>query len=224
MDLYLVDFENVQKDGLKGISKAFPGAQVAVFYSGSSKVMDRIEELKKLYPECSIELFYHHKIHKNYADFQICTYLGYFIEHYKKDLGRICIVSRDTGFDSVIDFWSEAGVAVIRQDSIAGKQRYYGGSTCKESDDASDIISKMKSVKASSLPKYPKQGKKAIHRLTAKDGLSTQDYELIYKAAKLFRNIEDFKRALDYSMPDGLGPKIYTEVAPVYRKYRSNYF
>ena len=51
---------------------------------------------------------------KNALDFQLSSYLGYMIAKGEKTEDRFYIVSKDTGFNRLVDFWVERGVTVKR--------------------------------------------------------------------------------------------------------------
>ena len=64
-----------------------------------------------------IEYIETHKVAKNYLDFQLATYLGFLIG--KGEKGPVYIISQDTGFDSIVDFWRGRNIEAFRQPSIA---------------------------------------------------------------------------------------------------------
>lgn len=67
--------------------------------------------------KAAIEYIETHKVAKNYLDFQLATYLGFLIG--KGEKGPVYIISQDTGFDSIVDFWRGRNIEAFRQPSIA---------------------------------------------------------------------------------------------------------
>ena len=97
--IYLIDYENVQD--LKDVKELTSEDSVIVFHSGQTKriqsdfIFDAIERVK----------FKAKRIvsgKKNALDFQLVSYLGYLIGKGETD---IKIVSKDTGYDCLVDFW-----------------------------------------------------------------------------------------------------------------------
>jgi hypothetical protein len=66
--------------------------------------------------KATIEFIETHKIAKNYLDFQLSTFLGYLIG--KGEVGSVFVISKDCGFDSLVDFWKKREITICRQESI----------------------------------------------------------------------------------------------------------
>lgn len=103
MAAYLIDFENVKSEGIKGILQLTENDTVIIFYSVNAdtltfETMDMIFNSKAKLQKYKI-------IHggKNSLDFQLTTYLGYLI-HEGKD-NCFYIISNDHGFQHVVEFW-----------------------------------------------------------------------------------------------------------------------
>lgn len=105
MTVYLVDFENVRSEGLKGVEQLTAEDKVVIFYSknANSITFDVHALLSKSSAE--IETYRILRGGHNSLDFQLSTYLGYLVmeNSYKK----IVIISRDKGFLFVTNFWDE---------------------------------------------------------------------------------------------------------------------
>ena len=79
MNYFLVDFENVRADGIKDLKGVQEGDAMVVFYSENCKsitldVLDSIIALKLKYSSFKVKVGT-----KNALDFQLTSYLGYFI-------------------------------------------------------------------------------------------------------------------------------------------------
>ena len=105
MAAYLIDFENVKSDGIRGILSLTEKDTVVIFYSQNAdsltfEAMDMIFSTKACVRKFKI-------IHggKNSLDFQLSTYLGYLI-HEGTDR-NFYIISNDKGFQHVIEFWKK---------------------------------------------------------------------------------------------------------------------
>ncbi|MDR0963995.1 MAG: hypothetical protein LBM60_05215 [Clostridium sp.] len=124
--IILVDYENVHTSGLKGIIQATSRDEIVIFYSDShEKSIAFIRELCR-----DIQFAKIAKGGQNALDFQLSSYLGYRIHKAacKEELSgtEFMIISKDTGFDSVVKFWMSSPIikqmgaqtAVVRAGSI----------------------------------------------------------------------------------------------------------
>lgn len=113
MSYYLIDFENVQTDGVRNLTDMKSGDIIAIFYSEKCKniTLDVIEALTKLGVQIGC---YKAKLGtKNALDFQLSSYLGYLIGKGSFEESYY-IVSNDKGYDCLCNFWKEQGKTVIR--------------------------------------------------------------------------------------------------------------
>lgn len=81
MDIYLIDYENVNNNGLTGI-ELIKSSEVHIFYSESSNksspqikyTFKEVEALQK----ANVKIYFHETNKgKNSLDFQLCSYLGF---------------------------------------------------------------------------------------------------------------------------------------------------
>ncbi len=121
MAIYLIDFENVHSDGLKGIEQLAEKDVCYVFYSEHAGVLTFnihkkiIESRAKIYyVEAQVGM-------KNALDFQLVSYLGYMIRENQE--ASYCVISNDRAFALVADFWKKKGVDVASAVSLAAAVR-----------------------------------------------------------------------------------------------------
>ena len=99
----LIDYENVKNSGMEGVKFLNESDHVYIFYSQA------FPNMKKKYSEvlyasrCSIEIIKLHRKGKNGLDFYIATKLGELLGQGEK--GLFAIVSKDKGFQAVVDYW-----------------------------------------------------------------------------------------------------------------------
>ena len=117
MGIYLVDYENVHNDGVTDIKRLSASDRVVIFYGDSIKSIPFETHVEMMASKAVIEYIETHKVAKNYLDFQLATYLGFLIG--KGEKGPVYIISQDTGFDSIVDFWRGRNIEAFRQPSIA---------------------------------------------------------------------------------------------------------
>ena len=118
---YLVDYENVHSAGLDGIHKLEADSTVCIFYSRNASNVTSGLNLGIM--ESKAEISYHHTEAgaKNALDFQLSSYLGALIS---ENAGKNCkyyIVSKDSGYASLVPFWKEKGIDLDIISDISGK-------------------------------------------------------------------------------------------------------
>ena len=119
MSYYLVDFENVKKDGLDGIYKLGKEDKVCIFYSKNADSITfdqhrRITESQATIEFCKVDVG-----SKNALDFQLATQLGYLIANQAANM--YYIVSKDKGFEILSGYWKSRGVSVTLIADITGR-------------------------------------------------------------------------------------------------------
>lgn len=114
--IYLIDFENVHSDGLKGIELLDKTEKCYIFYSEHAGVLTfnmhkRITESKAdiFYVEAQVGM-------KNALDFQLVSYLGYMIREAPDE--DYCVISNDKAFELVGRFWQDKSVNVFSAVSL----------------------------------------------------------------------------------------------------------
>lgn len=126
MAIYLLDFENVHDSGIAGVTALSENDELYIFYSVKSEHMSFETHVNIMKTSAKVRYIKLMRAAKNYLDFQLCTHLGYIIGAGFE--GPFYIISKDTGYDSAIDYWKDHGVTIIRQPSI-GFNRNSGKST-----------------------------------------------------------------------------------------------
>lgn len=115
---YLIDFENVANNGFDGLGELRPSDELLIFYSEQHSTIS-------ITVHQALEKSLVHKSYmpvktggKNALDFQLVTWLGHEISQNPKE--QFVIVSKDTGFDVVVDFWQKRGIGLVRSRSLKG--------------------------------------------------------------------------------------------------------
>lgn len=119
MNYYLVDFENVKKDGLDGIHKLESEDRVCIFYSKNADSITFDQHKRLIESKADIELCKVDVGSKNALDFQLATQLGYLIAN--KAAQNYYIVSKDKGFEILSGYWKSREVSVILISDITGR-------------------------------------------------------------------------------------------------------
>lgn len=121
MCVYLIDYENVGMKGLNGIGQLGENDKVYIFYgkNAGSVSFETLEQI--INSPAKVNCLRALKSAKNYLDFQLVTFSGFLVAHL--DDKEYKIISKDTGFDAVVDFWnarqdSTGGVRFTRQETV----------------------------------------------------------------------------------------------------------
>lgn len=119
MGYYLVDYENVKKDGLNGINKLTEEDVVCIFYSENADTLTfglhrRLNESRANITFQKVEVGT-----KNALDFQLATFLGYAIAENKEQ--EYFIVTKDTGFNVLCSYWAKRKIKIMIVADVSGK-------------------------------------------------------------------------------------------------------
>lgn len=100
---FLVDFENVRSNGLRGADYLNKNDYLTLFFSSAAhccenRYLEEIEQSGCTFDTCKLM-----KVGKNGLDFYIATRIGEFYGNGHKD--RVAIISKDQGYQAVRDYW-----------------------------------------------------------------------------------------------------------------------
>ncbi len=116
MAIFLIDYENVSSAGLDGLETRAEQDRVCIFYTENA---DRLTfDAHRRLMESGAQVSYH-KVEsgsKNALDFQLSSYLGYLIHGAPEE--SYYIISKDSGFDSVLRFWTKESIRVERMPNL----------------------------------------------------------------------------------------------------------
>lgn len=113
MNYYIVDYENVHTSAFARTDLLNANDEVCVMYTDVSKsfTLDILQNLMELNIRLNVVKVRNGS--KDALDFQLSTYLGYILA--KEGTGhKYFIVSKDTGYDKVVDFWNTRGFHLAR--------------------------------------------------------------------------------------------------------------
>lgn len=243
--LYLIDFENVKDSGLYGIETLFPEDQVVVFYGSQNKSISLDTHLSVLQFKGQMRNIQLEKSAKNYLDFQLVTYLGYLLGtgEYKS----VTIISKDTGFDSVIDFWKKRDINIDRRPSIVLKEE----KVATEATDSAVVSQTGSQTKTQTKPQTkrttrssagrPKKAtasntqqpaksktgstteaaRKKIRKAVADQKLAGSHYTAIYKAFETSKDKNSYDTFLRKNLGQEKGAAIYNVTKEIWVEYHS---
>lgn len=121
MNYFFVDYENVQAGGISNnLSMLCDGDVVCVMFSQNCKnvTFDVIEAISMR--GARLEALSAGTGAKNALDFQLSSYLGFTVGRTFGENNKFYIVSKDTGYDRICEFWKARGVSVERIINLGG--------------------------------------------------------------------------------------------------------
>ena len=109
MSVYLIDYENVHYAGWEGIDKLTNKDEVILFYSENASTIPMELHIKVVNSGANLRYIHVAKTAKNYLDFQLSALSGYLVAQTNQT--EFVVVSKDTGFNAVVDFWNHQDFA-----------------------------------------------------------------------------------------------------------------
>ncbi|MBQ9850682.1 MAG: hypothetical protein IJO36_08270 [Clostridia bacterium] len=121
MSLYFIDYENVHIDGLKGVAKLSEDDTVCIFYSEKANTMTFGLHKRLIESKAKIEYYKSLTGTPHSLDFQLASIVGYKIA--KEEASEYVIISKDKGFDSIVDLWTKKKIEISRVEDITTDAR-----------------------------------------------------------------------------------------------------
>lgn len=237
--LFLVDYENVSDAGIVGVDTLTNNDTVIIFYGSKVKSVAYDSLIAITNSKANIEHLKAEKTAKNYLDFQLTTYLGYKLG--KETFDEIFVISKDSGFDAVVDFWSQKKYTIKRQDAIVMTEkteiiseekpkRPYTKRT--SSTHSRTTRSSRPKVVTKSQPKKPRtprtprptvtdRQKSEIRAALKNKELNAPDYKKIYDAFASSDTISTYNNKLQRAFDNEKTSEIYKVTAKIFEKEHS---
>lgn len=233
--LYLVDYENVSDAGLVGVDKLTNADSVIIFYGSKVKTVAYESLIAITSSAAIIEHMKAEKTAKNYLDFQLTTYLGFKLGQCSYD--EVFVISKDSGFDAVVDFWSNKGYAIKRQVAIVIEEKPVAEAPVEKSKKTytrrTSSLSRSRATTRTGKPKIvtkpqPKKPRtstrptvtdkqKAEIRTALKGAeLSAPDYKKVYDAFASSDNTSAYNNKLQKSLGNDKTSVVYKATSKIF--------
>ena len=137
--IYLIDFENVNEQGLIGIENLDKADKLLLFYSKNANRISIDNHLKLEEKVSLIEYIEVNPNGNNALDFQLVTYLGFLVA--KNPKNSYTIISKDKGYNSVINFWKNKGITINLQSKIIKEKN-----NMKTNDSSTELQKQIKKI------------------------------------------------------------------------------
>ncbi len=235
MSVYLIDYENVHYAGLKGIDKLTPADEVIMFYGNSASTIPMELHIDIAKSGAKVQYLKIERTGKNYLDFQLAAMTGYMVGTTKQT--EYIIISKDTGFESVLDLWNGDNIAgkklsFLRREQIQlkpveKKAKKKTGKNANKSTEQKKSEAKPEVKNHTAIPETPQSDvvkPEVENREMNQPVIAKQESSSTTRA--LPKITEAQKKAIRNSVKDlGLKPSDYTKVyrAFVNQKDKQNY-
>lgn len=210
MAIYLIDYENTGVKGLHGIEKLQEDDLIVVFYGPKTGAVPFDDHVRISSAVSHVEYIKTNKTAKNYLDFQLTTYLGYLIAH--TGIKEYCVVSKDGGYDSVIDFWKARGMSIVRRETISiEKPVKQAGRRTKKTVQTKDENENIKSV--------PEAIRKKVRHILKAENLQGGAYKKIYSCMLQATDKQTLNTALVRVFTQEEGNRYYKQIVPIFTEW-----
>lgn len=214
--IYLIDYENVSHLGLIGVDKLHKEDSVYIFHNSALKTIPFMTCKALSTSLAEITYIETSKVAKNYLDFQLSTHLGYLFGQGKKE--NIYIISNDTGYDSVIDYWKARNLCVKRKSVVSEKAK----NKLLQSNIPENIAKKKKKKKKTKIKPLSEACKDNIRKAIKPLNLPLNDYTIIYNLFLAAKNKGDFHNKLVIQFTNEKGLILYKALKGIYLKHFTN--
>lgn len=210
MAIYLIDYENTGVKGLYGIEKLQEDDLIVVFYGPKTGAVPFDDHVRISSAVSHVEYIKTSKTAKNYLDFQLTTYLGYLVAH--TGIKEYCVISKDGGYDSVVDFWKARGMSIVRRETISVDKPVK--QTVHRTKKQAVVENENENIK--SVPESIR--KKVRHTLKA-ENLQGGAYKKIYSCMLQATDKQTLNTALVRVFTQEDGNRYYKQIVPIFSEW-----
>lgn len=214
--LYIFDMENVSGKAFEGVETLDNSDKLIVFYSQNSKNISWDTHLQIL--ECkALKEYLKVKVGgKNALDFQLASFVGYKFGENPKEM--ITIVSGDTGFDYIVDFWTEKNCSIVRKNAVYVQEQEIKEEKPQNLENTQEEqVSQQENVdkiNAKGLPNEKKSNKNQINTVLCKK-ISSQSAGEIYKLIDKYKTKQGVNNAICKKFGSQQGGEVYKIIKPL---------
>lgn len=109
MSVYLIDYENVHASGLAGVENCGIEDEIILLYGNDTSTIPMELHIQIANSKGKVQYHKIERMGKNYLDFQLSTIAGFLVGTTRQT--EFVIVSRDSGYDAVLDYWNDERLA-----------------------------------------------------------------------------------------------------------------
>lgn len=216
MTYYFIDYENTKENGLNGVDTLGSDDKVIIFLGQQDKSISFEKFALCFQSRATFKFFKAKNAGKNYLDFQLSSYLGYAIAEEKPE--RVVIISNDSGFDSVVDFWRDQGLKIQRQGviqaaTLAKKEQPKSGSEIPQ------VPTNPAAVPDAQEETIGEDWRKRVREAVKSDKIPVGKYAAVYKAIAVSQSKTELNSHLTKKFKSEKAGSIYRHVISIFEQY-----
>lgn len=218
MAIYLIDYENTGVKGLYGIEKLQEDDLIVVFYGPKTGAVPFDDHVRISSAVSHVEYIKTSKTAKNYLDFQLTTYLGYLVAH--TGVKEYYVVSKDSGYDSVIDFWRGRGITIVRRENISAEKPQKATSRKTAAANAQNKTVKPETQNENErIKSVPEAIRKKVRHTLKAENLQGGAYKKIYSCMLQATDKQSLNTALVKVFAQEEGNRYYKQIVPIFSEW-----
>lgn len=205
MAIYLIDYENTGVKGLYGIENLQEDDLIVVFYGPKTGAVPFDDHVRISTSVSHVEYIKTSKTAKNYLDFQLTTYLGYLVAH--TGIKEYYVISRDSGYDSIVDFWKARGMTVVRRENISPR---------KPEKQPVKSVKQKTANENENIKSVPETVRKKVRHILKAENLQGGAYKKIYSCMLQATDKQTLNNALVKVFSQEDGNRYYKQIVPIF--------
>lgn len=208
MAIYLIDYENTGVKGLYGIEQLHEDDLIVVFYGPKTGAVPFDDHVRISTSVSHVEYIKTSKTAKNYLDFQLTTYLGYLVAH--TGIKEYYVISRDSGYDSIVDFWKARGMTVVRRENISPR---------KPEKQPAKVVKQKPANENENIKSVPETVRKKVRHILKAENLQGGAYKKIYSCMLQATDKQTLNNALVKVFSQEDGNRYYKQIVPIFTEW-----
>lgn len=208
MAIYLIDYENTGVKGLYGIEQLHEDDLIVVFYGPKTGAVPFDDHVRISTSVSHVEYIKTSKTAKNYLDFQLTTYLGYLVAH--TGIKEYYVISRDSGYDSIVDFWKARGMTVVRRENISPR---------KPEKQPAKVVKQNPANENENIKSVPETVRKKVRHILKAENLQGGAYKKIYSCMLQATDKQTLNNALVKVFSQEDGNRYYKQIVPIFTEW-----
>jgi hypothetical protein len=221
--IFLVDYENVNKDGLDGIGKLTETDVVCIFFGSNNPNVPVEVYSESVKSSATIMVKSANKCGKNYVDMQMATYVGTLISQ-NAGVTEYVFISKDRDFSAVVDFWKaeKSKITIVCANSIAEALHKTNLSPTQQTKTIKKAVKKV-TKKATKKVKMDNSIRDNITKAMKeqKIKLPPTEYAKIFQAFSESTHNVGLKNRLVHVFGNETGLQYYAIIQTLYEEYKS---
>ena len=210
---YLIDYENVNEEGLKGCENLGSTDHIIIFFTENAKKLDMTKVGDHVKADMKMVKV---PTGNQSVDMHIISYLGYLVGKYGVSRCSIVIISKDKDYDNVISYWKEMENIKIEKKSQIGEE----AKQQKNKRSNSGANKSAKNTSGKNKENLDQDVMQAVIAMGCQKDVANRTAQIASKLYGKDTFLSAMHNALKNEYSDGV--ELYKEIKPVLAKYADN--